>query len=210
MWPLWARCAYRRKPPGAPTKSFAWAHRASRSNSALCAIAPLRESRFKAFHELPADLEAAAISHRLAPARPFRPRGGRGPCHAIDLVGRPARARAAARHGAGGAHAAGDALHPARRAHRRQGLHDPARGRRARGNGERRRQAALRRAQARRHSDHRAVPAAAPAAAAAHRLPRAEALPARGHDDDGLRVPGARAARLRAAGPAPILAARSR
>jgi LysR family hydrogen peroxide-inducible transcriptional activator len=61
----------------------------------------------------PADHQAAAISRRAAPARPFR-QGRRGLLrHPVDAVGRPARARDAARRHPGRAHPPRRPLHAA-------------------------------------------------------------------------------------------------
>ena len=148
------------------------------------------------------DHQAASVSDSAASAPSFRSRGGVDQRHAVDPFGRPARARNAARHDAGRAHAAGHLLHADRREDRRQGLYRPARGGRAFQDGGDRRQAALRRAAARGHPDHRALSAAAAAPRAAREIPRPEALSARGPLDDGLGKPDARSARL----PAPRFA----
>ena len=135
----------------------------------------------------------------LRGAWPFRQGRRRLLRHPVDAVGRPARARDAARRHLGRAHAPRRPLHRAGREDRRQGGSRAARGRGTRRDGPRRRPAAARRAADGRDPDHRPVPAAGDASAAARRMAEPQALPARGNQPGGVRGAAPRPARLRAA-----------
>ena len=103
---------------------------------------------------------------------------------------------------AGRAHPARGAVHPARQQGGRQGPPDPARGRGALRPRKVVGQAAFGRTADERDPDHRAVPAAPPAARVAPRTAGPEAVPARGGQQRGGGIAAPRPGRLRAARPA--------
>ena len=133
-------------------------------------------------HHVPAHPEATPLSDRARRAQAFRPRRRRLLRLAIDPERRSAGAGNPARRLPGRAQQPLGGLHRAGARDRRPGPHRAARGAGAGGARRRAKEPLVRRVQARRHPDHRPIPAAQGAAEAPQGLSEAEALSQRGPD----------------------------